>query len=206
MIRQKLLRQLIFVGLIFIITGCTALATPTALPTLIPPTATLPPPTDTPIPPTATMLVPTETPLPTDNPSIFGTILGRITDLDGPVAGAEITLKSFQDEACVKLAESTGGLSEEEKKQLDTCSKEVAQVTSNTDGKYEFPNISPGWYSLSIFWKLKGTSEDYVNLLDDEFVVVALNLNGEYSVLAIQKAIFRFSAEEPMTIDLNLSK
>lgn len=134
------------------------------------------------------------------------TLSGKIVDLDGPVAGAEITLKSFQDEACVKIAESTGGLSEEEEKQLDACSKEIAKVTSNEEGQYEFPDIGPGWYSLSVFWKLDIGSEDYINLLDDEFVVLAMNLNGEHSVLAIQKAIFRFSAEAPITVDLTLSR
>ena len=69
--------------------------TPTTTPILIPPTAT-------------------HTPTPS-------TISGQLTGPEGPIVKAKISLETYGNEECIKLANSTVELSEQEKKQLEDC-------------------------------------------------------------------------------------
>lgn len=136
--------------------------------------------------------------------SVPPAILGKVTGSKGPITEATISLETFRDESCVKLAESTSGLSDLEKQQLEECSDEVASVTSDTEGRYKFSEIDPGWYKLNITWRLNQKPE-FQSGLKDEFFVVVLKLGSEkqYTVLA-QGDIFFFSGEEELVIDLDM--
>jgi hypothetical protein len=184
---------LAFVFLAILLSGCTAAQT------LVPSTLTFTPvpPTDTPI-PTATPIPPTATLKP---PAVSGTLIGS----DGAIAGAEVTLKTYRDEACVKLAEATE-LSESETEQLDECSSEFASTTSDTQGQYRFPDVSPGWYKLSFSWTL-AQKPDVMFPIDfrDGFLIAFYETNTSpkvYSALALGE-IFQFSGKEDMIIDFN---
>lgn len=79
-------------------------------------------------------------------------IEGTLTGPDGPLRRAEIRLKTYRDEDCVKLAQSKAPLSQEEKMQLEECSRELTTATSDEEGRYVFPNVSEGWYGLVVNW------------------------------------------------------
>ncbi len=85
---------LLFVAVLLVMVACQAAPTPTAVPTLVPPSATPLPPTATPtlLPPTATPLPPTATPFPSNtpeptpttipNPPVLPTSTAALTVLD----------------------------------------------------------------------------------------------------------------------------
>src|SRR6266480_5813185 len=61
-----------------------------------------------------------------------GDISGKITKQGQPIEGAKIKGQNFGDESCVKLAKATK-LSDDEKKVLDKCPRDVASVVTNKD-------------------------------------------------------------------------
>ena len=136
--------------------------------------------------------------------SALPTISGKIIGLDGPINGANVSLTSFSDQACVKLAQSTGGLSDEDKQKLKECSVEVAKTTSDSKGYYEFSNIGSGWYSISISWVLDKKPDTQLNDASGNFTVVTLSLNGKIAVDALGDEIFEFSGKEPVIKNLTL--
>jgi hypothetical protein len=151
--------------------------------------------------PASTSLPPTATPEP---PTVFGTLIGS----DGAIAEAEITLETYQDEACVKLAEATE-LSDAEKKQLDDCSSDYASTTSNAEGQYKFSEVTPGWYKLSFTWILN-QKPDLLLPLDfkNGFLIAYYETNTTpkvYSALALGE-IFQFSGEIDMVINFDYGK
>lgn len=194
---QKLFQQMISAGLVLLLVGCSAPATSTPLP----PTSTPIPPTVTPMPPTATLTPepPTLTPEP---PTIFGELIGP----EGAIEGAKVTLETFQDEDCVKLAESTTALSESDKELLDECSGEFGSITSDAEGQYRFSGVNPGWYKLNFYWILSEKPASMLPLeFRDGFLIAYLTSTTtprEYSALA-QGDIFYFSGEEDLPINFN---
>jgi len=79
---------------------------------------------------------------------------GTLSGSGGPIQNAEVKLKTFADENCAKLGQKNK-LSEAEDQHYKQCSREVASTTSDSQGKYSFPNIAEGWYSLHINWTTK---------------------------------------------------
>jgi hypothetical protein len=79
-------------------------------------------------------------------------ISGTFSGPDGPIQNAEVKLTSYKDENCVKLSQSKTKLSGDDEKNYKSCSQQVGKTTSDAQGKYSFPNISEGWYSLTFTW------------------------------------------------------
>ncbi|HKZ76741.1 MAG TPA: hypothetical protein VJ124_00350 [Pyrinomonadaceae bacterium] len=85
-----------------------------------------------------------------------GTIAGTLSGSNGPLQNAEVKLKSYKDENCAKLGQKNK-LSQEEDQEFKQCSQQVSAATSDSQGKYAFPNIGDGWYGLEVNWT---TNED----------------------------------------------
>jgi hypothetical protein len=147
-----------------------------------------------PAPPTATL----------EPPTVLGTLIGD----DGAIVGAEITLETYQDEACVKLAEATE-LSDAEKKQLDDCSSDYASTTSNAEGQYRFSEVTPGWYKLRFTWVLNQKPDILFPVeFKNGFLIAYYETKTApivYSALALGD-IFQFSGEEDMVINFDYGK
>lgn len=79
---------------------------------------------------------------------------GTLSGSGGPIQNAEVKLKSYTDENCAKLGQKNK-LSEAEDQQYKQCSREMSSTTSDSQGKYSFPNIAAGWYSLQMNWTTK---------------------------------------------------
>jgi len=204
--QHQMLQWVIAVMLVMsFLAGCGA---PTAPPTL-PPTAaltappTVPPPTSTSIPPT-----PTSTAAP---PAILGELQGT----EGPLAGAELELQAFQDEACVKLAEATQ-LSDTEKKQLESCSKTFATLKADEIGQFRFSNIPPGWYKLIVSWSIDKLPPNVsmpsmgpqmaFEFYDDFLVFIWKPQNSTGFSVTAQGKVFRFTGQESYVINFDYRK
>ena len=148
-------------------------------------------PLTTPIPPTATP----------EPPAVFGTLIGP----EGAIIEAKITLQTYQDESCVKLAEASK-LSESDKNQLEICLSDFASTTSDTEGQYRFPEVSPGWYKLIFRWELSKELEYILPFeVRDGFLIAYFNTTQtpiKYYASA-QGDIFYFSGMEDMVIDFD---
>ena len=79
---------------------------------------------------------------------------GMLSGSGGPIQNAEVKLRSYADENCAKLSRNNK-LSEAEDQQYKQCSREVSSTTSDSQGKYSFPNMVEGWYSLQMNWTTK---------------------------------------------------
>jgi hypothetical protein len=88
---------------------------------------------------------------PTSSAAFIG---GTVSGSGGPIQNAEVKLKSYADENCAKLGQKNK-LSESEDQQYKQCSREMSSTTSDSQGKYSFPNLTEGWYSLQINWTTK---------------------------------------------------
>lgn len=82
------------------------------------------------------------------------TISGTLSGSNGPLQNAEVKLKGYKDENCAKLAQQKN-LSPEEDQQFKQCSQEVSATTADAQGKYAFPSVPDGWYSLEVNWTTK---------------------------------------------------
>ena len=82
------------------------------------------------------------------------TITGTLSGSDGPLQHAEVKLKSYKDENCVKLGQQKK-LSPEEDQQFKQCTQQVSATTADAQGKYAFPSVPDGWYSLEVDWTTK---------------------------------------------------
>lgn len=176
--------ELVFLAFVFLavlLSGCAPASTP------LPSTAT-------PIPPTATL----------EPFTVLGTLIGS----DGAIIGAEITLKTYQDETCVKLAEATE-LSDAEKKQLDDCSSDYASTTSNAEGQYRFSEVAPGWYKLNFTWVLNQKPDMLFPLeFKNGFLIAYYETTSApivYSAFALGE-IFQFSGKKDMIINFDYGK
>lgn len=82
------------------------------------------------------------------------TISGTLSGSGGPLQDAEVKLKSYKDENCAKLAQQKK-LSQEEDQQFKQCTQQVSATTADAQGKYAFPSVPDGWYSLEVIWTTK---------------------------------------------------
>jgi len=143
---------------------------------------------------------------PASTPSTPSTVLGTLIGSDGAIVGAEVTLETYQDEACVKLAKATE-LSDAEEKQLDDCSSDYASTTSNAEGQYRFPEVVPGWYKLRFKWVLNNKPDSVLPLeFKNGFLIAYFETKTTpivYTALA-QGDIFQFSGEEDKVINFDL--
>lgn len=82
------------------------------------------------------------------------TISGTLSGAGGPLQNAEVKLKSYKDANCAKLAQQKK-LSPEEDQQFKQCTQQVSATTADAQGKYAFPSVPDGWYSLDVNWTTK---------------------------------------------------
>lgn len=132
-------------------------------------------------------------------------ISGRLVGPEGPIAGGEVSLKSFADEACVELANATTPPAPADEGRLEACSGEFGSTTSDGDGRYAFTGVPPGWYKLDVQWDLRDRPSVGIPFEVRDGYLIAYFERGsppEYSALA-QGEIFRFSGEEDMVVDFD---
>ena len=126
-----------------------------------------------------------------------GVISGRITKQEQPVEAAKVTVQNFEDEACVKLARATK-VSDDEKKTLEKCARDIASVVTSKDGTYHVSNLAAGWYKLIIKWELDGPPAlRFAAQWQGEFVIAYFESKTEpkkYSAL-VQGEIFQFDGK-----------
>lgn len=122
---------------------------------------------------------------------------GRLS-AGGPIVGAELTLEQYQDEACATLAEGSS-LTDSEKKQLESCTSDFANTTSDSNGAYEFSAVPPGWYRLIFTWVENKKPDSSLSFeFKNNFLIFHYqnkNTPNVYSALA-QGEIFQFKGTD----------
>lgn len=83
-----------------------------------------------------------------------GTIAGTLANKNGPMQNAEVSLKVYKDENCVKLGRQNN-LSPEQKAQFEQCLTQSSATNTDAQGKYSFTNVAEGWYGLTVNWVTK---------------------------------------------------
>lgn len=153
-----------------------------------------------------------------------GSITGRVTGPEGPVAGALVQLRSLSDEAC-RAASDAGldprgeGQSDEEIDLLLECLEQVGRrIPTGPDGAFAFEGLPGGWYSIWVHWEqdtpppvplLEVPSGDfffvtlYAELIGDHRVDVSMydTSVGTYEVDMNWRS-FELLTDEEMTKDL----
>jgi len=139
-------------------------------------------------------------PEPWSPPGIRGTLLrpGRI-----PIAGAQVVLQMFNDEACAKLFDLPR-TSPEDAARLAKCSRDLFTVETDENGKFAFAGVQAGWYAVRFLWTIEpkpstGPSADHIS----GFLVVYAaqkDASGRYDTLS-QGPAFHFTAERDYTIE-----
>jgi hypothetical protein len=70
-----------------------------------------------------------------------------------PLTDAEIDLQFLQDEHCAKLFVSQKGDAQARRK-LEGCSRDLATTHPDSEGRYRFSNLAPGWYVIHFVWSM----------------------------------------------------
>lgn len=83
-----------------------------------------------------------------------GTIAGTLANSRGPLQNAEVLLKVYKDENCMKLGKQQN-LSPEQDAQFKQCRQQVSTSNSDAQGKYSFANVADGWYDITVNWITK---------------------------------------------------
>jgi hypothetical protein len=136
------------------------------------------------------------------------TIAGTLSSSNSPMQNAEIKLKSYKDENCVKLGQKNK-LSQEEDQQFKQCHQQVSSTTSDAQGKYAFPNITDGWYSVEVNWTTKENPVKgnllpfFVHRKEGFLITFIATKDSTYHVLAVGEP-FQFSAGNTGQKDLTL--
>jgi len=135
------------------------------------------------------------------NPAaIRGTLLHIVSE---PIAGAQVTLQVFNDEACAKLFDAKGE-SQEDSERLSKCSRDLFTVLSNEKGEFVFSGVQPGWYAVRFLWNIEpkpssGPSADHIS----GFLVIYAaqpDVSGRYDTLS-QGPAFHFDAVRDYSIE-----
>ena len=148
------------------------------------------------------------------NPSAppAATISGTLANSKGPLQNAEVKLNTYKDENCVKLGQKSN-LPPDEDQQFKQCQQQKAVTNSDAQGKYSFPNVSDGWYSITVNWTTKDdplpTNPMWKPLFlyraDDFLITFIATKDGSFHMLAVGQA-FQFqgggSTEKNLTLKL----
>ena len=141
-----------------------------------------------------------------------GTIAGTLANKSGPLQNAEVSLKMYKDENCVKLGQQNN-LSPEQKAQFEQCRTQLSATNTDAQGKYSFANVAEGWYGLTVNWI---TKEDpvpnnpmwkplFLYRADDFLITFIAAKDGSFHMLAVGEP-FQFkpaeSAEKNLTLKL----
>jgi hypothetical protein len=141
-----------------------------------------------------------------------GTIAGTLANSGGPLQNAEVKLSTYKDENCVKLSQKSN-LSPDEDQQSKQCRQQLSVTNSDAQGKYNFPNVSDGWYSITVNWT---TKEDplptnpmwkplFLYRADDFLITFIAAKDGSFHLLAVGPP-FQFqgggSTEKNLTLKL----
>ena len=97
-------------------------------------------------------------------------VAGTLFD-NGPVTDAEIDLQLLQDEKCVKLFVSKRRDARAQRK-LESCSRDLSSTHPDSEGRYRFPNLAPGWYAIHFVWSMTEKPADPVTFKRGEWVVL----------------------------------
>lgn len=77
-----------------------------------------------------------------------------LTEQGKPVAGALVVLQKLADSDCVKLF-SNPKLSSKEQKKARACMQDLPDGATDTNGRYGYDRLSPGWYDLRFLWSMQ---------------------------------------------------
>lgn len=97
-------------------------------------------------------------------------IAGTLFD-NGPVTDAEIDLQLLQDEKCVKLFVNKRRDARAQRK-LESCSRDLSSTHPDSEGRYRFPNLAPGWYAIHFVWSMREKPADPMTFKRGEWVVL----------------------------------
>ena len=135
-------------------------------------------------------------------PAIRGTLVHAGV---GPIAGAQVILQVFNDEACAKLFDASKP-SADDSARLARCSRDLFTVQSNDSGEFVFAGVQPGWYAVRFLWNIepkpsKGPSADHI----DGFLVLYAaqpDVTGRYDTLS-QGPAFHFNGAKDYRTDFS---
>ena len=131
-------------------------------------------------------------------------IRGSLVKAGGaPIAGAQVNLQVFSDEACARLFDARS-TSPKDSRTLSECTRDLLRVQSNEKGEFVFAGIQPGWYAVRFLWNIepkpsRGPSADHIG----GFLVVYAaqkDVSGRYDTLA-QGPTFHFDAARDYRTD-----
>jgi hypothetical protein len=99
-----------------------------------------------------------------------GAITGTLFD-KSPVTEADIDLQLLQDEKCAKpfvsrLKDAKG------RRKLESCTRDLSSTHPDSEGRYRFPNLAPGWYALHFVWSMAEKPADPVTFKRGEWLVL----------------------------------
>ena len=80
--------------------------------------------------------------------AVIGTLFDR-----GPVTDAEIDLQLLQDEHCARLFVGQSRDAQAQKK-LEGCTRDLLSTHPDSEGRYRFADLAPGWYAIHFVWSM----------------------------------------------------
>lgn len=133
--------------------------------------------------------------------SISGTLVDR-----APVGDAEIDLQSLADEHCAKLFASRTR-NAKAAQELKSCAHDLAPTHTNSDGRYEFSGLAPGWYAIHLLWNIAQKPSHPKIFQQGEWSVMVpgyKDVTGKYDTFAQGKPFF-LSGKSDVVKDFSLS-
>ena len=80
-------------------------------------------------------------------------IRGTLSERGRPIVDATVFLQSFEDERCAKIFASQKA-SRKAQQKLDRCMHDLSTTISDSQGRYEFTGLKPGWYAVHFLWNI----------------------------------------------------
>lgn len=132
-------------------------------------------------------------------------ISGTIRDANGPVQNAVVRLQHFPTTACRDLATSTKQPTPAEQAEFTRCAVNLAPDSTDAAGTFSFPDVAPGWYSMSVRWTIdQKPAVAAPNTVIDGFTIIYLETRSmppRYILTALGMAPFELRPGERLTRD-----
>jgi hypothetical protein len=132
-------------------------------------------------------------------------VSGTIRDVNGPVQNAIVRLQHFPTTACRDLASSTKQPTPAEQAEFARCAVDLAPDSTDAAGAFSFPDVAPGWYSMSVRWTIdQKPAIAAPNTVIDGFTIIYLETQSQpprYILTALGLTPFELKAGERLTRD-----
>ena len=132
-------------------------------------------------------------------------ISGKLSDSGGPIANAAVYLNHLKNKACVRLFESRQRPSEKALQKLKACVTDIGPIEPDSQGRYAFTDLSPGYYALVVSWHTDDKFKKPVLAFRKGEFVVSYFEGAQYNIVATSR-VFYFSGAGDMVKDFDFTK